>query len=144
MSRIAQINYCDPQSAGINLQSPQSDSTPWTLTLQLTHFTLSFYQIEPYKKGPFLVLPSSIARNSLAPNGKKIFRSTEGFLRAALAGHDPPGPLWKIAKMALFNPCMEFENFLSQMSSFDALWKCRLGFFSQKCPKLRPCAFLSG
>ena len=22
-----------PQSAGINLQSPQSDSTPWTLTL---------------------------------------------------------------------------------------------------------------
>ena len=23
----------DPQSAGINLQSPQSDSTPWTLTL---------------------------------------------------------------------------------------------------------------
>ena len=29
----AQIYYCDPQSAGINLQSPQSDSTPWTLTL---------------------------------------------------------------------------------------------------------------
>ena len=25
--------------------------------------TLVFYQIEPYKKGPFLVLPSSIARN---------------------------------------------------------------------------------
>ena len=25
--------------------------------------TLLFYQIEPYKKGPFLVLPSSIARN---------------------------------------------------------------------------------
>ena len=23
----------DPQSAGINLQSPQSDSTPWILTL---------------------------------------------------------------------------------------------------------------
>ena len=23
----------EPQSAGINLQSPQSDSTPWTLTL---------------------------------------------------------------------------------------------------------------
>ena len=27
--------YYDPQSAGINLQSPQSDSTPWTpLTLE--------------------------------------------------------------------------------------------------------------
>ena len=25
--------------------------------------TLLFYQIEPYKKGPFLVLPSSIGRN---------------------------------------------------------------------------------
>ena len=32
-SKIAKIYYCDPQSAGINLQSPQSDSTPWTLTL---------------------------------------------------------------------------------------------------------------
>ena len=31
--KIAQIYYYDPQSAGINLQSPQSDSTPWTLTL---------------------------------------------------------------------------------------------------------------
>ena len=27
------IILIDPQSAGINLQSPQSDSTPWTLTL---------------------------------------------------------------------------------------------------------------
>jgi hypothetical protein len=33
MSKIAQIYYYDPQSAGINLQSPQSDSTPWKLTL---------------------------------------------------------------------------------------------------------------
>ena len=29
----AQIMEYKPQSAGINLQSPQSDSTPWTLTL---------------------------------------------------------------------------------------------------------------
>ena len=34
-SKIAQIYYYGPQSAGINLQSPQSDSTPWTLTLPL-------------------------------------------------------------------------------------------------------------
>ena len=33
-SKIAQIYYYDPQSAGINLQSPQSDSTSWTLTLE--------------------------------------------------------------------------------------------------------------
>ena len=37
MSKIAQIYYYDPQSAGINLQSPQSDSTPWTLTIFKTH-----------------------------------------------------------------------------------------------------------
>ena len=33
-SKRAKKHY-DPQSAGINLQSPQSDSTPWTLTLPL-------------------------------------------------------------------------------------------------------------
>ena len=33
--KIAQIYYYDPQSAGINMQSPQSDLTPWTLTLQV-------------------------------------------------------------------------------------------------------------
>ena len=32
---IAQFDYYDPQSAGINLQSSQSDSTPWTLALAL-------------------------------------------------------------------------------------------------------------
>ena len=32
-NKIVQIYYYDPQSAGINLHSPQSDSTPWTLTL---------------------------------------------------------------------------------------------------------------
>ena len=32
-SKIAQFYYYDPQSAGINMQSPQSDLTPWTLTL---------------------------------------------------------------------------------------------------------------
>ena len=30
----------------------------------------------------------------------------DAFLRAALTGHGHPSPLWKIAKMALFNPCM--------------------------------------
>ena len=31
---IAQISYYDPQSAGINLQSPQSATTPRRLTLK--------------------------------------------------------------------------------------------------------------
>jgi hypothetical protein len=36
-SKIAQIYYYDPQSAGINMQSPQSDLTPWTKTLGWGH-----------------------------------------------------------------------------------------------------------
>jgi hypothetical protein len=41
-SKIAQIYYYDPQSAEINMQSPQSDLTPWTLTLDYsTTFTAS-------------------------------------------------------------------------------------------------------
>ena len=32
------ITYYEPQFAGINLQSPQSDSTPRRLTLQITHY----------------------------------------------------------------------------------------------------------
>ena len=44
-SKIAQIYYYEPQSAGINLQSPQSDSTPWTLTLYLDlHLTPNSFQ----------------------------------------------------------------------------------------------------
>ena len=30
---------------------------------------------------------------------------------------------WKIAKMALLNPCMKFKNFFGQKHSFEALWK---------------------
>ena len=35
-SKIAQMYYYDPQSAGKNVQSPQSESTPRRLTLKLT------------------------------------------------------------------------------------------------------------
>ena len=34
--KIAQIYYYDPQSARIKVQSPQSESTPRRLTLDLT------------------------------------------------------------------------------------------------------------
>ena len=40
---------------------------------KLCFVTLLLYQIEPYKNGVTLILPSSIARNSLAPNAKRIF-----------------------------------------------------------------------
>ena len=35
--------------------------------------TLLFYQIKPLKNGVSLILPSIIARNSMAPNAKIIF-----------------------------------------------------------------------
>lgn len=35
-----------------------------------------------------------------------LFEICEGFLRAGLSGHGHPRPFWKIAKRALFNPCM--------------------------------------
>ena len=35
--------------------------------------TLLFYQIKPLKNGASLILPSSIARNSSAPNAKRFF-----------------------------------------------------------------------
>ena len=42
-TKIAQIYYYDPQSAGINLQSTQSDSTPWTLTLGGTQHLVTVF-----------------------------------------------------------------------------------------------------
>ena len=46
------------------------------------------------------------------PKEKEFLKSTEGFLRVALTVPGHHGPVWKIARMALFDPCMEFENFL--------------------------------
>ena len=48
----------------------------------------------------------------------------------------------KIANMALFNPCMEFKNFLGQMTSFEVLRKCHFVILSKICLRLRPCAYL--
>ena len=33
---------------------------------------------------------------------------------------------WKVAKMALLNPCMKFKFFFCQKTSFEALWKCHV------------------
>ena len=69
---------------------------------------------------------------------KEFLKSCEGFLRAALTVHGHPGPVWKIAKMALFDPCMEFEIFLGQMTSFEVLLKCHSLTLSKKCLRLHP------
>ena len=48
------------------------------LHLILLHNTLLFYQIESQKNKPFLVLPSSIARNSQQPKAKLFFEIHRG------------------------------------------------------------------
>ena len=40
---------------------------------------------------------------------------------ASLIVRGHPGPVRKIGKMALFDPRMEFENFMDQMTSFEML-----------------------
>ena len=42
---------------------------------------------------------------------KYFLKSREGFLRAAVTVHGHPGPVWKIAKMALFYPFMDYKLF---------------------------------
>ena len=43
----------------------------------------------------------------------------------------------KTAKMALFDPCMEFD-FLGQMTSYEVLLKCHSLTLSKKCLRLCP------
>ena len=76
---------------------------------------------------------------------KEFLKSCEGFLRAPLIGHSHPGPFWKIAKMALFDPCMEFKKILCQMKSFEMLWKYHCLTLLKTCLRLiqlRPSAYL--
>ena len=68
----------------------------------------------------------------------EFLKSCEGFLRAALMVHGHPGPVWKIAKMALFDLCMDFEIFLGLMTSFEVVLKCHSLTLSKKCLRLRP------
>ena len=63
---------------------------------------------------------------------KYILKSCEGFLRAALTVHSHPGPVLKIAKMALFDPCMEFEFFFGPNDFIWGAMKVPFSDFIQK------------
>jgi hypothetical protein len=67
---------------------------------------------------------------------KEFLKSCEGFLRAALTVHGHPGPVWKIAKMALFDLAMDFDIFFGQMTSFEVLLKCHSLTLSKKYLRL--------
>jgi hypothetical protein len=61
--------------------------------------------------GPFYFCLQVFLGINRHPKQKEFLNSCEGFLRAALTGHSHPSPFCKIAKMALFNPCMKLEIF---------------------------------
>ena len=115
-----------------HLQPCTSEARQYTLLLNLK------------KMGPLqfcLSIFFGIHRN---PKQKEFFNSCEGFLMADPTGHSPPSPFWKIAKMALFYPWMNFEIFVGQITSFEVLWKCHFVILSKMCLRLRPCAYPCG
>ena len=89
-----------------------------------------FTRLNVRKMGPFQFCLSVFLGINQHLKQKEFLNSWEGFLRAALTGHCHTSPFWKIAEMALFNPCMEFEFFWGQMSSFDAIGR----FFPKNVP----------
>ena len=56
-------------------------------------------------------------------------------MRANLTGHGHPSRFWKIAKMALFYPWLEFKKILDQITAFEVLWKCHIVILSKLCLK---------
>ena len=81
-----------------------------------------FTRLNLKKMGPLWFCLLALLGNYRHLMQKEFLKSYEGFLRAALTVHGHPGPVWKIAKMALFDPCLEFEIFLDQMTSFEVLF----------------------
>ena len=61
-----QLVYYDPQSGGINMQSPQSDLTPWTLTLEIM-------QKGKKKKSYFVMVVSHPMMQNIMPSDKDAF-----------------------------------------------------------------------
>ena len=52
---------------------------------------------------------------------------------------DSKVPFWlngKTAKMALFNPCMKFNKFFGQKTSFEVSWKCSVQKIFITCSKV--------
>ena len=61
------------------------------ICLYITHYY--FTRLNPKKKGPFQFCLPALLGIHRHPMKKEFFRSTKGFLRAALTGHGHPGPL---------------------------------------------------
>ena len=94
------------------------------------------------KTGVSLILPFITLGTHRNPKQKELLKSCEGFLRAALSGHGHLDPFWKIAKMALFDSSMGYENFLGLNTLFEVLWKCHYLILSKKYYLHCPSAYL--
>ena len=77
----------------------------------LTRFSHFFTRSNLKKMGPLLFCLLPLLGIHRHPMQKEFLKSCEGFLRAALTVHGHPGSVWNIAKMAIFDPCMEFVIF---------------------------------
>ena len=85
-----------------------------------------FYQIEPLKSKPFLVLPLSLSRDSKEPYKQKQFlNACEGFLRQSLKGASNKGI------------CPQNRKF----KFHTGLQNCHLGNFSERAVMAKPCQY---
>ena len=75
--------YYDHQSAGLNLQSPQSDSTPWTLTLLEPHEIVMYYQFWKFEMKVHIIVrrPLNLKLLSNIKTKREIFKNNFGLLR---------------------------------------------------------------
>ena len=75
------INCCKSHLVILQLQTAEIlEIKPQYIYQESKFFTLFFHQIEPQKKGHFLILPSSSARNSQELKTKRIFQIQRGIL----------------------------------------------------------------
>ena len=85
-----------------------------------------------------------LSRDSQKPKIKRVFQFLCGIVDGGTNRARPSRPILKIAKMALFNPCMKFEIFWGQMNLFGVLSKCHFETLSKICLRLCPSANPSG
>ena len=96
----------------------------------------TFSCINPGFGGPwdklwiFFLIPIFIMLQKNAFGQKKFWISCTG-------SKVPFWQKWKIAKMALLNPCMKFKKFFGQKHSFEALWKWQQEKIFTTCPRVR-------